>query len=92
MAGSFRYLGVFLYENVCVSVANWIFSFPQTCMEMTNPICGDGISDMFRPSSWDPVRFSDYCFTKFGVRPRMDWAGVQWRAKDLKNVDRLIFR
>ncbi len=59
---------------------------------MTNPICGDGISDMFKPTAWDPIAFSNYCFNKYGIRPRMDWAGIQWWAKNLKTVSRLIFR
>ncbi|VDK31903.1 unnamed protein product [Taenia asiatica] len=63
----------------------------QTCMEMTNPICSDGKFDMFKPSTWDPIEFSDACQRKFGVRPRMSWAGVQWWAKNLDAVTRLIF-
>ncbi|EUB62200.1 Lysosomal Pro-X carboxypeptidase [Echinococcus granulosus] len=63
----------------------------QTCMEMTNPICSDGKSDMFKPSTWDPIEFSNACQRKFGVRPRMGWAGVQWWAKNLYTVTRLIF-
>lgn len=64
----------------------------QTCMEMTNPICSDGKFDMFKPSTWDPIEFSNGCQRKFGVRPRMSWAGVQWWAKNLNTVTRLIFR
>lgn len=59
---------------------------------MTNPICADGESDMFSPRGWDPVEFSNYCQDHYGVRPRMDWAGLQWWAKDILTDTRLIFR
>ncbi|KAM7537677.1 hypothetical protein Aperf_G00000069965 [Anoplocephala perfoliata] len=63
----------------------------QTCMEMTNPLCSDGKSDMFKPTSWNPISFSNNCQARYGVRPRMDWAGLQWWAKDVINDTRLIF-
>ncbi|KAM3182369.1 hypothetical protein ACTXT7_012526 [Hymenolepis weldensis] len=63
----------------------------QTCMEMTNPICSDGKTDMFRPRGWDPIEFSNSCQDRFGVQPRMDWAGLQWWAKDIITDTRLIF-
>ncbi|KAM7532760.1 hypothetical protein Aperf_G00000129771 [Anoplocephala perfoliata] len=64
---------------------------PQTCMEMTNPLCSDGKSDMFKSTSWNPINFSNNCQARYGVRPRMDWAGLQWWAKDVINDKRLIF-
>ncbi|KAM7532761.1 hypothetical protein Aperf_G00000129790 [Anoplocephala perfoliata] len=63
----------------------------QTCMEMTNPLCSDGKSDMFKSTSWNPINFSNNCHARYGVRPRMDWAGLQWWAKDVINDTRLIF-
>ncbi|VDD79213.1 unnamed protein product [Mesocestoides corti] len=75
-------------DNSSVDANGWEL---QTCMEMTNPICSDGKSDMFKPSTWDPIAFSNACQEKFGVRPRMNWAGVQWWAKDLNTVTRLVF-
>ncbi|KAM7532756.1 hypothetical protein Aperf_G00000129820 [Anoplocephala perfoliata] len=63
----------------------------QTCMKMTNPLCSDGKSDMFKPTSWNPINFSNNCQARYGVRPRMDWAGLQWWAKDVINDTRLIF-
>ncbi|KAM7532757.1 hypothetical protein Aperf_G00000129717 [Anoplocephala perfoliata] len=64
---------------------------PQTCMEMTNPLCSDGKSDMFKPTSWNPINFSNNCQARYGVRSRMDCAGLQWWAKDVINDTRLIF-
>ncbi len=59
---------------------------------MTNPICADGKQDMFPPTPWDAIAFSDSCYKNYGVRPRMQWAGIQFWAKNLQSLTNVIFR
>nr|VZI43284.1 unnamed protein product [Spirometra erinaceieuropaei] len=63
----------------------------QTCMEMPTPICANGETDMFKPQAWDPLDFSDRCEAKFGVRPRMSWADVNFWGKNLHSLTNVIF-
>ncbi|CAL8093399.1 unnamed protein product [Calicophoron daubneyi] len=84
-------------DRLCINVngdtgaldtKNWEI---QTCMEMTNPMCSNGISDMFPPNDWDPDAYSDKCFRNYGLRPRMNWSEVQFWGKNLKAASNIVF-
>ena len=64
----------------------------QACTEMVMPMCTDGVQDMFEPEEWNFQAFSDECYAMFGVRPRADWAGTVYGAKDIASHSNIIFR
>ncbi|KAF5398458.1 Lysosomal Pro-X carboxypeptidase precursor [Paragonimus heterotremus] len=63
----------------------------QTCMEMTIPMCATGVKDMFPPMDWDAEVFSEACFKKYGVRPRMSWSDKQFWGKRLQTASKIVF-
>ncbi|XP_010782352.1 lysosomal Pro-X carboxypeptidase [Notothenia coriiceps] len=65
--------------------------FYQACTEMVMPMCTDGVQDMFEPEEWNFQAFSDECYAMFGVRPRADWAGTVYGAKDIASHSNIIF-
>ncbi|XP_049926990.1 lysosomal Pro-X carboxypeptidase [Epinephelus moara] len=65
--------------------------FYQACTEMVMPMCTDGVQDMFEPEEWNFQAFSDECNGIFGVRPRADWAGTVYGAKDIAAHSNIIF-
>ncbi|TDH14681.1 hypothetical protein EPR50_G00023240 [Perca flavescens] len=65
--------------------------FYQACTEMVMPMCTDGVHDMFEPEEWNLQAFSDECNAMFGVRPRADWAGTVYGAKDIASHSNIIF-
>ncbi|CAH8485297.1 unnamed protein product [Dicrocoelium dendriticum] len=75
-------------NSSALSEAGWDL---QTCLEMTTPMCADGVKDMFPASDWDPEAFSESCNKRFGVRPRMDWSNVQFWGKHLHTVSNVVF-
>lgn len=65
--------------------------FYQACTEMVMPMCTDGVQDMFEPEEWNFKAFSDECNAMFGVRPRADWAGTVYGAKDIAAHSNIVF-
>lgn len=56
------------------------------------PMCTDGVQDMFEPEEWNFQAFSDECNAMFGVRPRAEWAGAVYGAKEISSHSNIIFR
>ncbi|KAH6941278.1 hypothetical protein HPB50_015467 [Hyalomma asiaticum] len=46
----------------------WLF---QQCTEFVQPLCGDGVADMFYPTEWDYAKFCQKCRLQFGVQPQV---------------------
>lgn len=63
----------------------------QTCMDMTMAMCADGKRDMFKPQLWNPVMFSDACYAKYGIRPRMQWTDSTFWGHNLESLTNVIF-
>lgn len=63
----------------------------QACTEMVMPMCTDGIQDMFEPEEWNFQAYSEGCYSMFGVRPRVDWAGTVYGGKDIASHSNIIF-
>ncbi|KAJ6637924.1 Lysosomal Pro-X carboxypeptidase [Pseudolycoriella hygida] len=63
----------------------------QSCTEMVMPMCSNGKTDMFQPKAWDFDAFSNNCFKKFGVRPRLQQAIVNYGGFDLDGASNIFF-
>lgn len=58
---------------------------------MIMPMCS-GDFDMFETSKWDFKKVSDYCFKKFGVRPRDENVPIlEYGGKELVSASNIVF-
>ncbi|KRX22232.1 Lysosomal Pro-X carboxypeptidase [Trichinella nelsoni] len=62
----------------------------QACTEMVMPMCNTKDS-MFEQSDWNLTEFSDECFEKFKVRPRPDWAIINYGGRKLESATNVVF-
>ncbi|KAL1416914.1 hypothetical protein MTO96_027409 [Rhipicephalus appendiculatus] len=44
----------------------------KQCTEFVQPLCGDGVADVFYPTEWDYAKFCQKCRLQFGVQPKVD--------------------
>lgn len=66
--------------------------FLQSCTEMVMPMCQNG-TDMFEVSPWNFTKVSDDCAERFfGIRPKKDWAMINYGGDRLKAASNIIFR
>jgi lysosomal Pro-X carboxypeptidase len=63
----------------------------QACTEMVMPMCSTGQTDMFPAENWDLKKYSDECFTKFGVRPRPNAAQMFYGGAKLESASNIVF-
>ena len=61
---------------------------------MVMPMCSDGVSDMFEPSTWNFTAFSADCQRGFwGIKPRRNWAMTNYGGDRLTDsASNIIFR
>lgn len=86
--GSSSCLNISQTATASLGALGWFY---QACTEMVMPMCTDGVQDMFEPEEWNFEAFSDECKAMFGVRPRADWAGTVYGAKDIASHSNIIF-
>ncbi|CAF1000335.1 unnamed protein product, partial [Didymodactylos carnosus] len=66
----------------------------QACTEMAMPMCSDGQNDMFEPMAWNFQNYSDDCYKQWQIRPRAEWAYIEYGGKNvssLKSHSNIIF-
>uniref|UniRef100_T1JCH1 Lysosomal Pro-X carboxypeptidase n=1 Tax=Strigamia maritima TaxID=126957 RepID=T1JCH1_STRMM len=71
-----------------LGLEGWDF---QTCTELIEPMCADGINDMFEPFSWDFEAFSDYCQKHFKVTPREMMMSLMYGGRNIQSASNIIF-
>ncbi|BFZ14618.1 hypothetical protein BsWGS_17657 [Bradybaena similaris] len=62
----------------------------QSCTEMVMPMCSNA-SGMFYEMTWNFQEVSDYCYSKYKVRPRENWVSLEYWGKVLNGASRIIF-
>ncbi|XP_078692104.1 lysosomal Pro-X carboxypeptidase-like [Branchiostoma floridae x Branchiostoma belcheri] len=84
-----KVLGSYLIQRVGV--------FPDAsganlaCTEQIEPICSDGVNDMFPPIPWDLAVFSQACYERWKVRPRPYWAVTEYWGRNISAASNIIF-
>uniref|UniRef100_A0A8C5P4P8 Lysosomal Pro-X carboxypeptidase n=1 Tax=Jaculus jaculus TaxID=51337 RepID=A0A8C5P4P8_JACJA len=63
----------------------------QVCTEMVMPFCTNGIEDMFEPYLWNLKKFSDDCYSQWGVRPRPSWITTMYGGKNISSHTNIVF-
>ncbi|KAI8494843.1 hypothetical protein Bbelb_274480 [Branchiostoma belcheri] len=63
----------------------------QACTEQIEPICSDGVNDMFPPIPWDLAVFSQACYERWNVRPRPYWAVTEYWGRNISAASNIIF-
>ncbi|XP_005357661.1 lysosomal Pro-X carboxypeptidase [Microtus ochrogaster] len=63
----------------------------QSCTEMVMPFCANGVDDMFETYQWDLEKFSDDCFSQWGVKPRPHWITTLYGGKNISSHSNIIF-
>ncbi|XP_066291726.1 lysosomal Pro-X carboxypeptidase-like [Branchiostoma lanceolatum] len=63
----------------------------QACTEQIEPICSDGVNDMFPAIPWDLVAFSQACYQRWKVRPRPYWAVTEYWGRNISAASNIIF-
>ncbi|EFA10876.1 lysosomal Pro-X carboxypeptidase [Tribolium castaneum] len=63
----------------------------QACTEMIMPMCSDD-NDMFENQSWDFKKYSDKCYTKWGVRQtNAELPILEYGGKDITAASNIVF-
>lgn len=75
-----------VYE--AVELDAWNF---QVCTELVQPVCGDGVRDMFYPVEWDPPVFSLGCQERFGVTPDFTKMVETYPIPKLQTASKIFF-
>lgn len=63
----------------------------QACTEIIMPLCTNGITDMFEPSTWNEEMFSKACFNAYKVRPQFNRACKVYGCSDLSAASNIVF-
>ncbi|KAK2718034.1 hypothetical protein QYM36_006727 [Artemia franciscana] len=63
----------------------------QACTEMVMPMCNDGKRDFFEPMKWNFSSYTEDCHKKFGVKPRLHWAEIEFGGKKLEASSNIVF-
>ncbi|XP_051048216.1 lysosomal Pro-X carboxypeptidase [Phodopus roborovskii] len=63
----------------------------QSCTEMVMPFCTNGVDDMFESYLWDLDKFSEDCFSQWGVKPRPYWITTLYGGKNISSHSNIIF-
>ncbi|XP_055322628.1 lysosomal Pro-X carboxypeptidase [Sitodiplosis mosellana] len=70
------------------SMSGWEF---QACTEMVMPMCTkESKKSIFPPSEWDFKKYSDDCFAKWKVLPKIDMATTAY-GENLKYASNIVF-
>ncbi|XP_078610907.1 lysosomal Pro-X carboxypeptidase-like [Branchiostoma floridae x Branchiostoma japonicum] len=63
----------------------------QACTEQIEPICSNGVNDMFPAIPWDLSAFSEACYERWKVRPRPYWAVTEYWGRNISAASNIIF-
>lgn len=63
----------------------------QACTEMVMPMCTNGVTDMFEPSSWNFTNFAESCHKKYNVYPRENMARLEYGGNKLQAASNIVF-
>jgi len=64
----------------------------QSCTELVDPECDDGVTDFFEPSDWDFESFSQYCYDSYKVRPQPELVDLFYGGRNLLGSSNIVFR
>lgn len=64
----------------------------QTCTELIDPVCDDGLQDFFEPETWDVKGFVSECEMEFGVKPQFDKMDLLYGGKNILAASNIVFR
>lgn len=78
-------------EDAAPQLGAFFWSY-QACTEMVMPLCTNGITDMFEPSTWSEEKFSESCYKAFKVRPQINRVCKIYGCSDLSAASNIVFR
>ncbi|KAH8035204.1 hypothetical protein HPB51_004445 [Rhipicephalus microplus] len=78
-------LDVFLYER---NLASYQF---LKCNELMQPFCGNGVSDMFYPYTWNATAERERCEKKFGITPDFYRTIMMYGGSKFSTATNIIF-
>lgn len=67
---------------------SWRF---QGCTELVMPVCGNGVTDMFYPYTWNRTEERLKCQQKFNVTPDLYKGVMSYGGKNLESASNIIF-
>ncbi|XP_040069945.1 lysosomal Pro-X carboxypeptidase isoform X2 [Ixodes scapularis] len=70
------------------AVPSWRF---QGCTELVMPVCSDGVTDMFYPSSWNLTEVTAKCRETFGVTPDIYKSVMLYGGGHLARATNIVF-
>ncbi|XP_063238867.1 lysosomal Pro-X carboxypeptidase-like [Bacillus rossius redtenbacheri] len=62
----------------------------QTCTEVVQGMCQDGVEDMFEPYSFDFASYSDSCYSRWGVRPSLSEGINLYGGRDISTAANIV--
>lgn len=69
-------------------MTSWRF---QGCTELVMPVCSDGVTDMFFPSTWNLTEETDKCNKRFGVSPDIYKIVMTYGGSYLSTASNIVF-
>ncbi|KAJ8872771.1 hypothetical protein PR048_026387 [Dryococelus australis] len=63
----------------------------QTCTEVVQDMCQDGVDDMFVPYKFDFQGYSDSCYNQWGVRPSRTEGITLYGGRDISTASNIVF-
>ncbi|CAN8004404.1 unnamed protein product, partial [Ixodes hexagonus] len=70
------------------AVPSWRF---QECTELVMPVCGDGVTDMFYPFTWNYTEVTAKCQQRFGVTPDLYKSVMLYGGDNLATASNIVF-
>lgn len=64
----------------------------QTCNELVEPMCSNGITDMFEPVEYTPKSYAENCYQTWHIRPKFGYIEYEYGLDDLRTLTNIIFR
>lgn len=64
----------------------------QSCTELIDPSCDDGVQDFFEPQPWDVTGYINDCEQSFGITPDMHRMDMFYGAKNILAASNIVFR
>nr|XP_045001879.1 lysosomal Pro-X carboxypeptidase-like isoform X2 [Jaculus jaculus]XP_045001880.1 lysosomal Pro-X carboxypeptidase-like isoform X2 [Jaculus jaculus] len=77
-------------SETIANLGTWSWAY-QSCTEIILPFCTDGVEDMFEPHTWDWKKYSDECYSQWGVRPRPSWITTMYGGRNISSHTNIVF-
>ncbi|OXA52051.1 Lysosomal Pro-X carboxypeptidase [Folsomia candida] len=89
-ATCFDYSDDSMYSTSYSSNDDTAFNY-QSCTELIDPECDDGVHDFFEPQTWDFAEFAQQCYDTYHVKPDASRVNLFFGGKDIIAASNIVF-